>query len=160
MVFAYQQYNKLCQWLQLKKQIGAIHECGTSLKHFLERHGSFSQTLHFVGKFQGAIQFYHFKVIKMIDFYNVKLSPPITPNPHNRMPFLYLNSTSKNLQLLYSLIFLSQERHKGISREVTNYHQNIFLSIFAFSLHKTHMVYMEKIQGPRSVVTLNSFVTP
>ena len=49
-----------------------------------------------IGSSRGwKFMFYSLKVTKVIDFYIIKLSPPITPNSHNGMPFLYLNFSAK-----------------------------------------------------------------
>ena len=94
------------------------------------------------------------KVINIINIHIIKLSPPISPNPNNVMPFLYLNPNEKS-QVLNSFRFLSQKGYKRISRKIINNHKDIFFSTFAFNSHRTHGVHVKKIQRSKHIIPLN-----
>ena len=90
------------------------------------------------------------KVINIINIQIIKLSSPISPNPNNVMPFLYLNPNEKS-QVLNSLSILSQKGYKRISRKIIN-HKDTFLSTLDFNSHRTHEVHVKKIQRSKHII--------
>ena len=65
----------------------------------------------------------------------IKFSSLIIHNPKNRMTFLILNPSVRDLKVFDYFNFLSQESYKGTSRKVINYNYDILLTTYVLCAH-------------------------